>query len=798
MTGQAQSRPVGPAALLADYAPRPGVADELFDASGNMRPVWDAFIDQLGQLSPEEVQEHFARGDQYLRDAGVYFRQYSADPQQEREWPLSHIPVLLHESEWTGICEGLAQRADLLEKVVADIYGDGQLVRDGHLPASLIAQNPEWHRPLVGTVPPSGHFLHLIAFEIGRSPDGSWLVLGDRTQAPSGAGFALENRRATARIFPDPFPRANVRRLAGFFRTFRSAMDALPGAQGRNTAVLSPGPGNDTYFEHAYIARYLGLPLLEGDDLTVSGGAVHVRTVSGLQRVGVLWRRLDAAFADPLELDETSHIGTPGLVDAARQSNVNIVNALGAGILETRSLLAFLPKISEVLTGEKLRLPNIATWWCGQPSERDYVKANASKMVMGEALSRALPFDIGSDAVLGTAPGLEGEALAAWIDENAAGLVGQEAVTLSTTPRWVDGRLLPRPMSIRVFAARTPQGWTFLPGGYARVGSQDDAAALSMQQGGSVADVWIMCDRPTPYESVLDRMDISRADTGALPSRTADNFFWLGRYVERTEGAIRLLRGYHLRLAETGDSGDASVAEVARLLEALSLDTGKPVNAVIEPALSAARVCASKVRDRFSVDGWAALTDLVYSLEAMSGALYPGDDSARSLAVLLRKITGFNGLVHENMHRSSSWRFLTFGRALERADGAAAALAACIDGDEASIGLLEMALEYGDSHVTHQRRQRFDPTAETVTDLLALDANNPRSILFQVTAMRRIAADLPGAEVEGRVSGVLAMLLTLETDLIVAHPASVTPDNLADIRTALGAISGSLSAAYLA
>lgn len=792
MTGRARSLPKARPACLADYAVAPGTADELFDATGAMRPVWSSFIAELAKLSPDQVAERFARGNQYLRDAGVFYRQYSADPLQEREWPLSHIPVILDERDWDEICAGLAQRAELLERVVADLYGAGELVRDGHLPATLIAENPEWHRPLVGIRPASGHFLHIIAFEIGRSPDGSWLVLGDRTQTPSGAGFALENRMATTRIFPDPFPRANVRRLAGFFRAFRNAMNALPGTEGRRAAVLSPGPGNDTYFEHTYIARYLGLPLLEGEDLIVVNGAVQVRTVSGPQPVGVLWRRLDTAYADPLELDEASRIGTPGLVDAVRQSNVNIVNALGSGILETRALMAFLPKIAEVLMGEPLKMPNIATWWCGQPAERDIVKANAEAMFIGEALSRALPFDIGSAGALSGDPRDPD-----WIDANARNLVGQEAVTLSTTPCWVEDRLLPRPMTVRVFAARTPQGWTFLPGGYARVGRTGDATALAMQQGGSVADVWIMCGGPAAPDTLFDRESFRREDTGALPSRAADNLYWLGRYVERTEGAIRLLRGYHLRLAETGDPGDGSLVAVTGLLQALFIDAGLPVPTTIAPSLGAARTCAGKVRDRFSIDGWAALTDLVNSLAEMSGTLRPGDDCARQLGILLRKITGFNGLVHENMHRTSGWRFLTFGRAIERADAAAAVVATCIDGAGPASGLLDMALEYGDSRITHQRRYRIDATRDTVTDLLALDAHNPRSILFQVTSMRRIAEDLPRAKVQGRVSDVLGALLRLETDLLVSRPADITPERLQAVRADLAEVSTSLSAAYL-
>jgi len=783
---------------LAGYAAKTGAADELFDAKGAMRPVWSGFIDQLSRAAPQSIAERFAKGDQYLRDAGVYYRQYSGDPLQEREWPLSHIPVILHETEWDEICAGLTQRAELLEQVLADIYGAGRLVQDGHLPARLIAQNPEWHRPLVGIPPASGHYLHLLAFEICRSPDGSWLVLGDRAQAPSGAGFALENRMAMTRVFPGPEARANVRRLAGFFRAFRDTMDALPGAEGALAAVLSPGPGNDTYFEHTYIARYLGLPLLEGEDLIVENGTVQVRTVSGPQPVGVLWRRLDAAYADPLELDERSQIGTPGLVEATRRSQVHILNALGSGIIETRALLAFLPKICEVLRGEPLQIPNIATWWCGQASERDYVKRNADSMYLSEALNRGLPFETGAAGALGRAArDLDPSTLGPWIDAHGPELVGQEAVTLSTTPRWQEGGLHPCPMSVRVFAARTADGWTFLPGGYARVGRAGDATALSMQSGGSVADVWIMGDRPARAETLFDRNTARPVDRGSLPSRAADNLYWLGRYVERAEGTIRLLRGYHMRLAENGDPEEASVAQLASLLATVFIDPSTSVNAAIAPALASARTSAGKVRDRFSVDGWTALADLINSVEDLSENLLPGDDAARALGILLRKITGFNGLVHENMYRSSGWRFLTFGRAIERADGAASVLQACLAQTPTPTGLLDMALEYNDSRITHQRRYRTDPTRATVSDLLALAPQNPRSILFQITSMREIAEELPASRREGRLSPVLGTLMSLETDYLVARPELMTPDKLAELRKALSELSGHLYAAYL-
>lgn len=797
MSGQrAPSRPDLPP-LLAGYRPQPGVADELFDAKGAVRPVWRPLIDHLAKLTPEQIEEHFARGRTYLRDAGVYFRHYATTPAPERDWPLSPVPVLIHETEWEAICDGLTQRADLLEAVMADLYGPADLVRDGHLPAELVARSPEWLRPLVGVKPASGHFLHLVSFEISRNPDGSWFVIGDRTQAPSGAGFALENRMATTRIFNDVFPRENIHRLAGFFRSFRDAMDGLPGTRNRRTAILTPGPNNASYFEHTYIARYLGALLLEGEDIMVRDGAVMVRTIEGPQPLGTLWRRVDADYMDPLELQEDSQLGTPGLVNAVRLGNVNLINALGSGVLEMRALMAFLPKISKVLTGQALRLPNIATWWCGQPKERAYVKENASRMMIAGALAHDLPLDIGATTALGGAFRSGAKAsIDAWIDEEGPLLVGQELVTLSTAPAWRDGVLVPHPMTVRVTAARTPRGWTFMPGGYARIGASDDATALAMQRGGTVADVWIVADAPVPHETLLAPGTRQLVEPEPLPSRAAENLYWLGRYVERTETAFRLVRAYQLRLLEAGSPDDPGPAHLAAFMEAIDLDVAEAIPSGVAATLAAAGACAGKVRDRFSVDGWAALQDLSRTLDQMAATARPGDDAARATGVLLRKVTGFSGLVHENMYRFAGWRFLSFGRAVERADALAAILASLTDPD-APEGAAEIAVELGDSVMTHRRRYRGKATRDSVLDLLALDPNNPRAILFQLNEMLTLATSMPNGRHDGRPSALMRAILPLQARLAVAEPEALTLDDLLDLRRELVAVSDLLSSEYL-
>lgn len=797
MTDQTAAMPDASPDLLSDYRTAPGVADELFVRPGVMRPVWQPMVDRLARLSPETVEEHFERGRNYLREAGVYFRLYSSTPAPERDWPLSPLPVIIHETEWSGICQGLAQRADLLEQVMADLYGPGDLVRNGHLPAELVARNPGWLRPMVGVRPASGHYLHLLSFEISRNPDGSWFVIGDRTQAPSGAGFALENRMATVRIFNDFYPRANIHRLAGFFRSFRDAMDGLPGSGDRRTAILTPGPNNASYFEHTFIARYLGLLLLEGEDMTVRDGQVMVRTVEGPEPLGTIWRRLDADYVDPLELEQDSRLGTPGLVSALRRGNLNMINALGSGVLEMRAMMAFLPRISRVLTGAPLSLPNIATWWCGQPRERDYVKENAERMMIGGALAHDLPLDIGAiTAVGGEFRSGARDSVDAWIDAEGQLLVGQELVSLSTTPVYEKGRLLPRPMTVRVTAARTPAGWTFMPGGYARIGSTDDATALAMQRGGAVADVWVVADAPVPNETLLTGGGLHRVGREALPSRAAENLFWLGRYAERAETAFRLVRAYHLRLAETGDPEDPRLAFLAGYMKRIGIDARQTVPQALVGLVSSASACAGKVRDRFSTDGWMALQDLSKTVRGMTETATPGDDAARAMGVLLRKITGFSGLVNENMYRFVGWRFLAFGRALERADALAAILAAT-SAPKAPDGAPDIAIELGDSIITHRRRYRGEASRDTVVDLLALDAANPRSVLFQLNEMVRLASELPNPRPDGRPTPVSRALLPLQSRVSVSDPAGLSADEIAGLRASLARVSDLLSAAYL-
>jgi uncharacterized circularly permuted ATP-grasp superfamily protein/uncharacterized alpha-E superfamily protein len=786
-----------PRLLLDGYHPLPGVPDEMVDAAGNPRPVWRDFIAALEDLGPDELSKRFARADQYLRDAGVYYRVYDKVGANEREWPLSHIPLLIDEAEWAVISAGLMQRADLFEAIVADIYGENRLVAQGLLPPGLIASSPEYLRPVAGVKPAGGHFLHFCAFELGRGPDGGWWVLGDRTQAPSGAGFALENRVATTRALSDIYGEMHVHRLAGFFRRFRDALVEAAGDPDGRVAIMTPGPLNETYYEHAYIARYLGIMLLEGEDLTVSEGRLMVRTVAGLKPISVLWRRLDAAFADPLELNPASRIGTPGLAQAVRQGSVAVVNALGSGILETRALLAFLPRISRALRGEDLALPSIATWWCGQEKERDHVIANLDRMMVGPALSTRLAFEDEANTVLGSTLKKEArEALLRRLRGEGGQFVGQEAVTLSTTPVHLNGWLEPRPAALRVYLARTPQGWIVMPGGFARVGETQDAAAIAMQRGGHAADVWVVAKEAVARDTLLPGAgdDFRRRTPGSLPSRAAENLTWLGRYVERAEDTVRVLRAYHVRLAETDDPALPLLEDVRDFMEPLGIDLDAAIPVGLLGTIDSAIYSAGQIRDRFSPDGWLALRDLSRTLHKFAGTVEPGDDATRAMTVLLRKIAGFSGLLNENMYRFTGWRFLEIGRRLERAMQIARTLGR-VTRDDAPDGALDMMLEIGDSVMTHRRQYTVRSGRRTVVDLLALDPLNPRSVLFQLERLKYEIDHLPNAGGHG-LSEPAKEIWRLHAGLATREAAELSPEVLEQIAWDVGGLYEKISQAY--
>ena len=776
-----------------DYARLPGIPDEYIAQDGAPRPVWTRFFDAFAALSPGDIERRFGSADRHLREAGVTYR--APGETADRLWPLSHLPLLIGEADWQQLTAGIVQRAELLELTLGDIYGEGRLVAEGAIPAAAIAGSTEYLRAVCGIKPPGGRYLNVYAADVGRGPDGLWWVLGDRTQAPSGAGYALENRLVLSRAFTTLYKSMNVERVAPFFEAFRDSLRASADRDEPRIGLLTPGQFSETYFEHATLARYLGFLLVEGDDLAVSGDRIHIRTVAGLKRLDVLLRRVDSNFLDPLELDASSQLGVPGLIDVLRKNGVVVANMPGSGVMEARALLGFLPSLSRRFFGEDLKMPNIATWWCGQKAAREEVLSRLDEVAIEGAYGRGVPGFPGNGPVLaGELSASERERLKSVINDRGIDYVGQELVRLSTTPVWDNGRITPRPFVLRVFAAATPNGWSIMPGGFCRIAEQLDARAVSMGDGARAADVWVVSDRAVPATTLLPAVENVRIRriAGVLPSRAADNLFWLGRYLERAEATLRLVRA----LGTQRDPGKGSptvlhsVERIQRLLVtwgATSQASRNQPSKVAGEALQAedkfgsalslvraAQRTATSLRERLSPDAWQVITEMV---ERLAEEVEDDDGVVSAAELTLQELASFAGLAQENMNRAAGWRFLEMGRRAERAINTMR-FARQFAYDEAGGEDLDILLTLVDCQITYRSRYLVGPLLAPVRDLVVLDPYNPRSVAFQVAALNDHIASLPALKETGLIERPQQLAVALQATLTTAEAARLDTKSL--------------------
>jgi uncharacterized circularly permuted ATP-grasp superfamily protein/uncharacterized alpha-E superfamily protein len=803
--------------LLSGYRPLAGIFDEMMDGDGQVRSHWRPFLAMLASLGADEINRRFAVADRYLNDSGVFYRVYGDPAGAERPWPLSHMPLIINPAEWAKLKSGLVQRAELLELVLQDAYGAATMVRDGLVPAVLIAGNPEFLRPLVGVPPSGGAHLRFYSVDVGRGADGRWWVLGDRTQAPSGAGFVLESRLALQRAIPEVYRAIRVERLAPFFQAFQSALSAFNRQDDSRVCLLTPGPMNDSYFEHAYLARYLGLLLVEGEDLTARDDGVFIRTVSGLKRAEVLLRRLDADFCDPLELNARSRLGVTGLVQTVRGGKVVIANSLGAGLVEARSMLAFLPALAPALLGAELAIPNIATWWLGHAHARDEMLDKLDKMVIASAFTDNLPGrSIGAAALGATLDADQRRHIAQAITDRGIDFVLQEAVTLSTMPVWREGAFEPRPFILRLYLARVGDGWAVMPGGFVRIADDIDAHAVSLQKGGRTADACVLSERPVAETTLIpapERIAIQRA-SGVLPSRAAYNLFWVGRYVERAEATLRLVRALINRITEAGEAAAPITARVSAILEAWSAgpnDIPKVKSGLIAEAaltrrdcegslprlVAGARSAASVIRDRLSPDAWRALNDLVAAIDAPLPAGSSESVMLDRVERALRIISSFSGLAQENMTRLAGWRFLELGRRIERAILTCRFVREFADA-LAPDGALDVLLELCDSQMTYRQRYVMIAARAPVIDLVMLDPNNPRSVIYQLERVEAHLAALPKHVADGRLSPSQQIAASIATGLRTADAAKIDAALILGSENALMKLSETIDSSHLA
>src|SRR6266478_2472837 len=767
------------------YARLPGIPEEYMAQDGTPRAVWTRFFDAFAELSPGDIERRFGSADRHLREAGVTYR--APGETAERHWPLSHLPLLIDEADWQQLTASIVQRAQLLELVLSDLYGEGRLIAENAVPAAAIAGSNEYLRAVCGIKPPGGRYLNMYAADVGRGPDGRWWVLNDRTQAPSGAGYALENRLVLSRAFTTLYKSMNVERVAPFFEAFRDSLRASADRDEPRIGLLTPGTFSETYFEHATLARYLGFLLVEGDDLAVSGDRIHIRTVAGLKRLDVLLRRVDSNFLDPLELDASSQLGVPGLIDVLRKNGVVVANMPGSGVMEARALLGFLPSLSRRFFGEDLKMPHIATWWCGQKSAREEVLSRLDEVAIEGAHGRDVP-GFGRGPVLASElSASERERLKTAIKDRGIDYVGQELVRLSTTPVWDNGRITPRPFVLRVFAAATPEGWTMMPGGFCRIADQLDARAVSMGDGARAADVWVVSDKAVSTATLLptgDNVRIRRI-AGWVPSRAADNLFWLGRYLERAEATLRLLRA--LGTQREPGKGSSTVLHSVERIQRLLVTWGATSQATrAQPAtvaagalqskerfgsalslLRAAQRTATSLRERLSPDAWQVITEMAERL-----VQEVDDDDAVIVAaeMTLQELASFAGLAQENMNRAAGWRFLEMGRRAERAINTVR-FARQFAYDEAAGDDLDILLTLVDCQITYRSRYLLGPLLAPVRDLVVLDPYNPRSVAFQGFALNDHIASLPTLKEGGLIERPHRLAVALQATLTTAEAA---------------------------
>ncbi|GAA3527155.1 circularly permuted type 2 ATP-grasp protein [Zobellella aerophila] len=772
-------------ALLADYAGKlqPPAHDQMVSRDGQIPAHWQPVLDELGQLGMDALLGRSEEAQDLLHENGVTFNTYEDDPGKLRSWQLDCLPFVIGTEEWRQLEVGLAQRARLLEVLVEDLYGERQTIHEGLLPPELIYTHPSFLFPATD-VPPAQTRPRVIfsGTDLIRNADGQWQVLGDWTQSPAGTGYALENRITLARALPNLYREAPLKRLAGFLQAQHRCLAALcngPREQ-PNIVLLSPGPGSPGYFEHAWLANYMNFSLVEGADLVVRDGQVAMRTLGGLQQVDVILRQINDPWCDPLELRGDSLLGVPGLMQAARNGEVEIANGLGTGILEHPALALFLPQLCRHLLGEELLLQGLAILWCGQPEHLKQVLAETGRWLL---------HDIRAPAILikpETLSSQEQKALYQRIGKQPYLFVARARPCTATAPVFDTNtrRLVPRPVNLRLFSLVEPEDvkkaplarqYRIMPGGLAWVGD----AGTPLMESRIVKDIWVLAPVPQPHISLLRQAHgpiVVTRDGMDLPSRVADSLFWIGRYGERLDIRSRLLREAFACLLQE-DLKETEASLLPDLFTALELtypkaeDMTAPVREqdngnhykrgyiLLRNRLLALfaedhpdglpwlfshvlRNCRA-VRDHLGDDAWRTVNSLRQKFNDMPQS-QGAAGGQRHLEGVVTDLAAFFGLCNETMPHHYGWRFLDLGRFIERILCTLALLKlALLTARRPGIPLWEVVLATTDNFTVYRRRYRSQLHPAAILDLLLFDETNPRSVGYMLRRLERQIEHLP-------------------------------------------------------
>jgi uncharacterized circularly permuted ATP-grasp superfamily protein/uncharacterized alpha-E superfamily protein len=817
--------------------------DELRDRDGSIRPHWRPYFEYLDSIGVAEAKLRWTKAKQLLQENGASYDTHGDQSSAERPWRLSPIPLMISPSDWQMLARGIAQRARLFNCLIADIYGPQRTLLDGDLPSELVFDNPRFLRAIHGQILPRNHWLPIYGVELIRCPDGQFRAIEDLTQAPAGMGYALENRVVVAQTLPDLIRHCNIERFVSFFRLFGERLqDAAPhNRDAPRVALLTPGPFSTTYFEQAYLAKHLGIALVQGEDLAVRNDRVYLKTLGGLQPVDVLLRRVFDDYCDPLELRPESQLGVPGFVQAARAGNVIALNPLGTGVVETPAVLGYLPQICRKLLREELLLASVPTYYFGDRAQASQALDEFEHMVV----KPTHPVRSTGSLFVHQLNTAERHQLRQQIEAAPQQFVAQRFIPSSRTPVVAEGELRNRACVLRCFAnANQPNDYQIMPGGLALVAPNDSDVAVSIRMGARSKDVWVVSEEPINEGTIVSApnlsVELSRGG-GDLPSRVADNLYWLGRYTERAEAIGRLARVVGTRLLELPSERDTKRNAVcSRLLLALRChqlnlltqpipeerefdeDTAESefvtavcdanFNGSVVNALRSALRVSRVVRDRVSYDTWRVLSSLDEMITRLAAESSHRDLSRLTdeLNRVIVTLAGFSGLVMESMTRGFAWRFLDMGRRMERAVSLVLLLrSTLVEPSTREAALIEAVLDVADSGMTYRRRYPAGLQTAPAVDLLLADETNPRGVIFQLKTLAQHIAALPPISIQGVRSNQERIVLSATSQIELADLDSLCQIGattnrrsgleliLGSLTTLLPRLSDSLSETYL-
>lgn len=752
------------------------ICSTLMGTDESLQADWKIFFESLNKLGPEETENRRLEIFRLLRENGVTYNIYGDPSGLNRPWNLDIIPFLLSQKDWARAESGLAQRAQLLDLILKDIYGEGRLIKNGILPAEIIYNHSGFLRPCVGIQPVSHRVLVLYAADMARSADGKLWVLNDRTQAPSGAGYALENRIAMARILPELFNGLPVRHLSFYFDTLRNyLLETAPvKKQDTRVVILTPGSANETYFEHSYLSSYLGFTLVQGDDLMVMDNYVWLKTLGGLEKVDVILRRVDDVFCDPLELKDDSRLGVPGLLQAVRSGNVSVANPLGSGILENPGLMPFLHSAARYFLNEDLILSSIASWWCGQEKERNFVLENLPTLVI-KKIHKGINASTSIDGASLSTAALQ--QLREQIKAQPYLYVGQEKLAISSTPSLVDASIQPRNGFFRTFLVGGADGYTAMPGGLTRTAKEENKFVISNQLGSISKDTWVIAPEPGEASQYrINTVEARMAEKGDLTSRTAENLFWVGRNAERVLANARFIRNV-LQSSTEGNRHHQNELEAERyLLEAIThctatypgfadedknaveqkfkhpwielkdvlFDENKPGSLIYNFRFFCRGVYSE--RDHWSTDTWRVIWNMEKDMEENSLRTINHIKAITVLDNLITSLVAFIGLNRESISREQGWVMLDTGRKLEQSLMLISMLRHTMVqryDDSVSYSLYEALLKSNEALVNYRYKYRRSLQHLLVLELMLQDVNNPRSLIYQLDRLKVYLSSLP-------------------------------------------------------